>query len=99
MGQFLDSLVSHAGHAMMAACSRDGLVATVGEDGMVTVIDPDRDAGAGVTRTRVGAVLANGFQLVSLSEGEPDSSLFGDAASYRSRKSIPAYLIVRALAV
>jgi toxoflavin biosynthesis protein ToxC len=47
-GQFLDSLVSHAGHAMMAACSRDGLVATVGEDGMVTVIDPDAD----VTRTR-----------------------------------------------
>jgi SAM-dependent methyltransferase len=47
----------------------------------------------------VGAVLADGFQLVSLSEGEPDSSSFGDTASYRSRKSIPAYLIVRALAV
>jgi toxoflavin biosynthesis protein ToxC len=47
-GRFLDSLASHAGHAMMVACSRDGLVATVGEDGMVTVIDP----GSGVTRAR-----------------------------------------------
>jgi WD40 repeat protein len=47
-GRFLRSLVSHAAHCMMAACSGDGLVATVGEDGMVAIADPD----AGVLGTR-----------------------------------------------
>jgi len=39
-GRFLGLLISHATHCMMVACSRGGLVATVGEDGMVAVIDP-----------------------------------------------------------
>lgn len=43
-GRLVGSLVSHAAHCMMTACSSAGLVATVGEDGMVTVIDPDTRA-------------------------------------------------------
>jgi toxoflavin biosynthesis protein ToxC len=47
-GRFLDSLISHTAHCMMVDCSSEGLVATVGEDGMVAVIDPE----AGITQTR-----------------------------------------------
>jgi toxoflavin biosynthesis protein ToxC len=55
-GRFLCSLVSHAAHCMMAACSGEGLIATVGEDGMVAVADPD----AGVLRTRAYAASVEG---------------------------------------
>ena len=55
-GRFLCSLVSHAAHCMMAACSGDGLIATVGEDGMVAVADAE----AGVLRTRAYAASVEG---------------------------------------
>ncbi|MEV7859557.1 WD40 repeat domain-containing protein [Streptomyces hirsutus] len=41
-GAFAGEVGSHAAHCMMVSVSRDGLVATVGEDGMVAVCDPDR---------------------------------------------------------
>ncbi|MGW0146511.1 WD40 repeat domain-containing protein [Streptomyces sp. NPDC003333] len=40
-GAFGGEAASHAAHCMMVSVSRDGLVATVGEDGMVAVTDPD----------------------------------------------------------
>jgi WD40 repeat protein len=48
-GRFIDSVASHAAHCMMVSVSGAGLVATVGEDGLVAVSDPDSDS-AGVTR-------------------------------------------------
>jgi toxoflavin biosynthesis protein ToxC len=47
-GRFLSLLVSHAAHCMMVAASSGGLIATVGEDGMIAVTDPD----AGLLRSR-----------------------------------------------
>ncbi|MFS8198524.1 WD40 repeat domain-containing protein [Streptomyces sp. CWNU-52B] len=41
-GAFAGEVGSHAAHCMMVSVSRDGLVATVGEDGLVAVRDPDR---------------------------------------------------------
>lgn len=41
-GAFLGEVGAHAAHCMMVSVSRDGLVATVGEDGMIAVSDPDR---------------------------------------------------------
>ena len=41
-GRFLGFVARHGGHCMMTAVSGDGLVATVGEDGVVNVGDPDR---------------------------------------------------------
>ncbi|MEU0440278.1 MULTISPECIES: WD40 repeat domain-containing protein [unclassified Streptomyces] len=46
-GAFAGEVGSHAAHCMMVSVSRDGLVATVGEDGRVAVCDPDRP-GSGV---------------------------------------------------
>lgn len=40
-GRFLAEVSSHAAHCMMVSVSPNGLVATVGEDGMVAVSDPD----------------------------------------------------------
>lgn len=40
-GEFLTEISSHAAHCMMVSVSSEGLVATVGEDGMVTVSSPD----------------------------------------------------------
>jgi WD40 repeat protein len=40
-GELLGEVGSHAAHCMMVAVSVAGLVATVGEDGMVAVTDPD----------------------------------------------------------
>lgn len=67
-GTFVAEVGSHEAHCMMVSVSHQGLVATVGEDGMVAVSDPDgtRDA---VTRgydssiegcawSRSGAMLA-----------------------------------------
>lgn len=42
-GQLLGEVGSHAAHCMMVAVSVSGLVATVGEDGMVAVTDPGSD--------------------------------------------------------
>ncbi|MFF5444121.1 WD40 repeat domain-containing protein [Streptomyces sp. NPDC012888] len=39
-GAFLGEVGSHAAHCMMVSVSPDGLVATVGEDGMVAVSEP-----------------------------------------------------------
>jgi toxoflavin biosynthesis protein ToxC len=55
-GRFLSTLISHTAHCMMVACSQDGLVATVGEDGMVAITDPD----TGTTRTRSYAASVEG---------------------------------------
>ncbi|MGH3328170.1 MAG: WD40 repeat domain-containing protein [Streptomycetales bacterium] len=48
-GRFLEAIAAHAAHCMMVSVSPDGLVATVGEDGMVAVrpADPDRHPAAG----------------------------------------------------
>ncbi|MET7453957.1 WD40 repeat domain-containing protein [Streptomyces sp. NPDC005574] len=48
-GVFLAEVASHEAHCMMVSVSAQGLVATVGEDGVVAVHDPDRPT-AGVTR-------------------------------------------------
>ncbi|MDH6221593.1 WD40 repeat domain-containing protein [Streptomyces pseudovenezuelae] len=42
-GTFLGEVGSHAAHCMMVSVSPGGLVATVGEDGMVAVSDPDSE--------------------------------------------------------
>ncbi|MCE6995206.1 WD40 repeat domain-containing protein [Saccharothrix sp. S26] len=42
-GRFLASVASHAAHCMMVSVNNKGLVATVGEDGMVAVFSPDDD--------------------------------------------------------
>jgi WD40 repeat protein len=42
-GELLGEVSSHAAHCMMVAVNRDGLVATVGEDGMVAVRHPDSE--------------------------------------------------------
>ncbi|GHJ36884.1 WD40 repeat domain-containing protein [Streptomyces sp. TS71-3] len=39
--RFLGEVGSHEAHCMMVSVSKDGLVATVGEDGLVAVHDPD----------------------------------------------------------
>ena len=44
-GELLGEVSSHAAHCMMVAVNRDGLVATVGEDGMVAVRRPDSEGG------------------------------------------------------
>ncbi|MGI3224314.1 WD40 repeat domain-containing protein [Streptomyces sp. GTA36] len=49
-GVFLGDVTSHAAHCMMVSVSCDGLVATVGEDGMVAVCEPGRPAGSAVRR-------------------------------------------------
>jgi toxoflavin biosynthesis protein ToxC len=49
-GRFLGMPVAHGAHCMMVAASASGLVATVGEDGKVTVFSPD---GVSATRERV----------------------------------------------
>ena len=41
-GAFAGEAASHAAHCMMVSVSREGLVATVGEDGLVAVTHPDR---------------------------------------------------------
>ncbi|MCM1973055.1 WD40 repeat domain-containing protein [Streptomyces sp. G1] len=41
-GTFEGEVGSHTAHCMMVSVSRDGLVATVGEDGLIAVRDPDR---------------------------------------------------------
>jgi WD40 repeat protein len=51
-GTLLGSPVSHAAHCMMVAASRHGLLATVGEDGMVAVLDPGSRSGSSARRTR-----------------------------------------------
>ncbi|MEV7427919.1 WD40 repeat domain-containing protein [Streptomyces sp. NPDC091212] len=43
-GAFLAEISAHAAHCMMVSVSRDGLIATVGEDGMVAVGEPGRPA-------------------------------------------------------
>jgi WD40 repeat protein len=43
-GRFLGDAGAHAAHCMMVAVSRTGRVATVGEDGLVAVRDPDGTA-------------------------------------------------------
>lgn len=43
-GRFLGVPVSHTAHCMMVATSGTGMVATVGEDGKVAVLNPDVDA-------------------------------------------------------
>ncbi|MFI0915499.1 WD40 repeat domain-containing protein [Streptomyces abikoensis] len=40
-GRFLGEVGSHEAHCMMVSVSSEGLVATVGEDGLVAVADPD----------------------------------------------------------
>jgi WD40 repeat protein len=49
-GTFLGEVGSHAAHCMMVSVSPGGLVATVGEDGMVAVTDPDAGGGPLVRR-------------------------------------------------
>ncbi|MFE7032844.1 WD40 repeat domain-containing protein [Streptomyces sp. NPDC057621] len=41
-GAFAGEAASHRAHCMMVSVSRDGLIATVGEDGLIAVSDPDR---------------------------------------------------------
>ncbi|MDH6228078.1 WD40 repeat domain-containing protein [Streptomyces sp. MJP52] len=43
-GRFLGEVGSHEAHCMMVSVSPEGLVATVGEDGLVAVADPDLGA-------------------------------------------------------
>lgn len=47
-GAFLAEVGTHAAHCMMVSVSRTGMVATVGEDGMVSVSDPDRPGSSAV---------------------------------------------------
>jgi WD40 repeat protein len=47
-GALIDEIGGHTAHCMMVAVSRDGLVATVGEDGRVAVGEPGRPASAEV---------------------------------------------------
>lgn len=47
----------------------------------------------------IKALHAEGFQLEALSEGEPDPGRFTDPAIYRSRSSIPIYLLMKSVAV
>ncbi|MFJ1749077.1 WD40 repeat domain-containing protein [Streptomyces sp. NPDC088116] len=47
-GAFLAEISTHAAHCMMVSVSCDGLVATVGEDGMVAVGEPARPARAAI---------------------------------------------------
>ncbi|OEV12029.1 WD40 repeat domain-containing protein [Streptomyces nanshensis] len=50
-GAYLGEVGTHAAHCMTVSVSRDGLVATVGEDGMVSVGAPDDpDSGGPLTR-------------------------------------------------
>jgi WD40 repeat protein len=49
-GAYLGEAGSHAAHAMMVATSSDGLIATVGEDGLVAVVRPGPLGGV-ATRT------------------------------------------------
>ncbi|WP_030744064.1 WD40 repeat domain-containing protein [Streptomyces sp. NRRL S-31] len=49
-GRFLREVGSHEAHCMMVSISVEGLVATVGEDGLVAVTDPDSDAEPSVRR-------------------------------------------------
>ena len=49
-GAFVSEVGSHGAHCMMVSVSRTGLIATVGEDGVVAVSDP-RPAGGRTTRT------------------------------------------------
>ncbi|MFI9778688.1 WD40 repeat domain-containing protein [Streptomyces sp. NPDC051956] len=54
-GAFIAEVGSHEAHCMMVSVSGEGLVATVGEDGLVAVRDPDSDAAA-VTRTYTSSI-------------------------------------------
>jgi WD40 repeat protein len=54
-GAYLAEVGAHAAHAMMVATSRHGLVATVGEDGLVAVVEPGRPGGP-VTRSYAASV-------------------------------------------
>lgn len=49
-GRFLREVGSHEAHCMMVSISVDGLVATVGEDGLVAVTEPDADSEPAVRR-------------------------------------------------
>ncbi|WP_079127282.1 WD40 repeat domain-containing protein [Streptomyces sp. TP-A0874] len=49
-GRFLREVGSHEAHCMMVSVSVDGMVATVGEDGLVAVSDPDLDGEPAVRR-------------------------------------------------
>ncbi|WP_336053987.1 WD40 repeat domain-containing protein [Streptomyces sp. CA2R101] len=49
-GRFLSEVGSHEAHCMMVSVSREGLVATVGEDGLVAVADPDLGTAPSVRR-------------------------------------------------
>jgi len=67
-GTFVAEVGSHEAHCMMVSVSHEGLVATVGEDGMVAVSDPDGARGTvnrkydssieGCAWSRSGAMLA-----------------------------------------
>ncbi|MGV9991258.1 WD40 domain-containing protein [Streptomyces sp. NPDC003374] len=49
-GGFLAEIGAHEAHCMMVSVSAQGLVATVGEDGLVAVADPDGGTGGAVRR-------------------------------------------------
>jgi WD40 repeat protein len=54
-GAYLTEVGIHTAHAMMVSASRHGLVATVGEDGLVAVVEPGRPGGP-VTRGYAASV-------------------------------------------
>ncbi|MGH3326582.1 MAG: WD40 repeat domain-containing protein [Streptomycetales bacterium] len=61
-GRFLEAIAAHAAHCMMVSVSAAGLVATVGEDGMVAVrrADAGRDPAAGPDTRADGADAPDG---------------------------------------
>lgn len=89
-GKFLGAPVSHAGHCMMVATSKTGLVATVGEDGKVAVLDPD--SGAGVRQRHYkssieGCAWSHGGDLLALVRDDGSIEILN--ADLSTRISLP----------
>lgn len=54
-GRFMGPLVAHSGHCMMVSVSCNGLISTVGEDGLVAIISSDQ-TGEVSRRTYAGSI-------------------------------------------